>query len=602
MCGIGGIINLDQKPVNRKNIERMMELVDYRGPDDEGYFIDKNIALGHRRLSIVDLSSAGHQPMQNKTGTLCIVYNGEIYNYLELKGELEEKGHRFKSKTDTEVIIHAYEEWKESCFKKFNGDWAIAIADLADKKVILSRDRFSVKPLYYATLNKSFYFASEIKQILPFLEKKEPNQDVLFKYLKQGLIDFNQETFYKGIYKVKPRHNLIIDLINGEMEEREYWDYSTQGIEIGEDEAVEKFRELFINSVKIRLRSDVPIGILLSGGLDSSSISVIASELSSNQISCFSVVSKDKKYSEEQFIDILKDKKHLKVQKLFLDSKTVWNNLEKISARRDEPFGGLSAVVQNQMLELIKKETNIKVLLSGQGGDEILCGYRKFFFLYLQEEMKKGHVFSVFENTFSSLIGRTALWHFSLAEAKRYIPFFQKYNDPVDDILKIGGELEQLWQFKNLRKRQIIDIDKYSVPALTHYEDRNSMQHSLEIRLPFLDYRLVDFVLSLPYSLKIKNGWTKYLLRKSIAELPKEITWRKDKQGFISPEEKWLKHDFRDKIVNLFKESHLDKMGLIDKNSFLKVYEMFLRGDRRIWYIDISRFLIAELWAKKLAL
>ncbi len=602
MCGIAGIINFNQGLAEKEILKKMIEKVRYRGPDDEGYFINKNVGLGHARLSIIDLSESGHQPMSNETGSVWIVHNGEIYNYLELRESLKKVGHIFKSNTDTEVIIHAYEEWGEDCCKRFNGMWAFAILDLAKKKVILSRDRFSIKPLYYTTSNRTFYFGSEIKQLLLFVNKKEINQDLMFKFLKQAIIDFNQETFFKGIYKVKPRHNLIVDIESGEMKEIKYWDYSFEEIPQNEEEIIEKFRELFIDSVKIRLRGDVPIGALLSGGLDSSSIAVVANKLRGGNFDCFSAVSEDKKYSEEKFVNILGNKAGIKIKKLFSEPKLVWDKLEEVLWHHDEPFAGFSVVIHNQIIELIKRNADTKVLLSGQGGDETLCGYRKFFFFYLQNELKKGNISNVLKNILLSLFYRTVLWQFSLAEAKRYLPSFQKHNDPIDSILKINGELEPIWESENLRKRQILDINKYSVPALTHYEDRNSMGFGLEIRLPFLDYRLVNFVLNLPSSLKIKNGWTKYILRRAINELPKEIAWRRDKQGFINPEKKWLKHDFQNKIIDLFKESKLDEAGIIDKNKLLEVYRNFLRGDIKTWYADITRFLIAELWIRKLIL
>jgi len=599
MCGIAGIINFNQAPVNKKDLERMINVIKYRGPDDEGYYLKNNVGLGHCRLSILDLSKAGHQPMGNETDTIWIAYNGEIYNYLELKEKLKKRGHIFRSNTDTEVIIHLYEEWGEEGFGKMNGDWAFAIFDLKKKKIILSRDRFSVKPLYYTISNNIFYFGSEIKQLLPFLKNKEPNINVLYKFLKQGLIDFNQETFFKGIFKVKPMEAMIIDLETGGAKKMRYWDYFSEEVPNTEEGAIEKFKFLFEDSVKIRLRSDVPLGSLLSGGLDSSSISVVANRLAGGKINCFSVVSSDKKYSEEKFIDILSKERDIRVEKLFLEPKFIWDDLEKVIFHQDEPFGGFSIIAQNKILKEIKKRTNIKVLLSGQGGDEILCGYRKFFFFYLKEELKKGHIFNVFKNTFFSLFYRTILWQLSLSEAKRYLPYFQRHGDPIDDILKIKNTLEPIWQSKSLKERQILDINRYSVPALTHYEDRNSMGLGLEIRLPFLDYRLVNFTLNTPSSLKIKNGWTKYILRKSIKELPPKIAWRRDKQGFINPEEKWLRHDFKDRIIDLFKESQLDKMGIIDKNKLLEIYEKFLREDKRIWRSDITRFLIAELWFRK---
>lgn len=612
MCGIFGAVNINEyfECDDWRRFVDLTDLVSYRGPDASGYLtinMKENILnnkdqfdvfFGHRRLSIIDLSTEGNQPLTNDN-KIWIIFNGEIFNYIELRTELEKKGYHFKTKTDTEVILNVYKEYGEQGFSKFNGMWAFAIVDLQNKKIILSRDRFSIKPLYFINANKKIYFASEIKQLLPLLEKKEFNKDVMFKYLRQRLLDYNTETFFKGIYKAKPMHNTIIDLLNENVKETKYWDYHVEEIPEDENDAAKKFRDLFIDSVKIRLRSDVPIGGLLSGGLDSSSICAVANELTNGSFSCFSVVSKDKKYSEENFVDILTDNKSMKVEKLFLEPESSWKKLEDLIQYFDEPFGGFSVTAQNQMFEQIKKNTDVTVILSGQGGDEILGGYRKFFFFYLQEELKKGNIFNVFKNIMLSAVYGTVLWQFSLSEAKRYIPFMQRNYDPIDDVILIKSELEPIWKVKNFRDRQELDIDKYSVPTLAHYEDRNSMAYSLEIRLPFLDHRLVNFALNLPPSMKIKNGWTKYILRKSLKELPKEISWRKDKQGFITPEEKWLKNDFREKITDLFMSSKLDELGIINKSKLLNLYRNFLKGNKNISCSDISVFLIAELWARK---
>jgi asparagine synthase (glutamine-hydrolysing) len=287
------------------------------------------------------------------------------------------------------------------------------------------------------------------------------------------------------------------------------------------------------------------------------------------------------------------------VEKLFLEPESIWGDLEKVIFYQDEPFGGLSIVAHYKILEFIKKSTKVKVLLSGQGGDESLCGYSKFFFFYLKDELKKAHFLNVFKNIFFSFFYRTVLWQFSLSEGKRYLPIFQKY-DPFNDVLRIKRKLEPIWESKNLRERQILDITQYSIPSLIRCEQRNAMSFSLEIRLPFLDYRFVNFSLNLSPNLKIKNGWMKYILRKSIKELPESIAWRRDKQGFIIPEEKWLKHNFKERIMDLFKESRLDQIGIINKNKFLECYQKFLKGDKRIWCSDITRFLIAELWIRNL--
>jgi len=604
MCGIFGCINLNGffKREDSYRFIHLTEMVSYRGPNASGYVmlnikksvIDNyfDVFLGHKRLSIIDLTSVANQPMEDKG--VWIVYNGEIFNYLELKEELKKDGFIFNSNSDTEVILKIYRKYGETGFEKLNGMWAFAVVDLPNKKIVLSRDRFSIKPLYFTQIDGQFYFASEIKQLIPFIQKKEINRNIMYTFLQQGILDYNDETFFNGIYKLEPKTNMIIHLIDNKIEYKKYWDYTIESISNAND-AVEKFREVFIDSIKIRLRSDVKVGALLSGGLDSSSITVIANRIQNRNFESFSVVAKDRKYSEEKFIDILCKTKVIKNQKLYFESDIVLSTLNDVIYHNDEPFGSLSVVAQYNILKRIKEETDIVVILSGQGGDEILMGYLKYFFFNLKELIKQKSLVSAFAQIFLSLLNRTVIWQFNIKEARRYIPYINKDKN----YLKIKGSLEPIWQCNNIRERQIFDIDKYSVPALTHYEDRNSMAHSLEIRLPFLDHRLVNLLLSLPPQMKIKNGWTKYILRKSLFELPKDIRWRRDKKGFITPEEKWLRTDLREVIENMFKRSFLDDLGIIDSKLFLMYYHDFQNNKRNIWYADISRTFIAELWARR---
>lgn len=609
MCGIFGAINFNGY-FNKNEYERFVKLTDlvsYRGPNafgckalsvkenstnDDGTF---DIFLGHRRLSIIDLTKEGNQPLTDGSG-LWIIYNGEIFNYIELRKELKEKRYTFQTDTDTEVILKVYKEYGDMGFEKLNGMWAFAIVDLPHKKIILSRDRFSIKPLYFTHINNEFYFASEIKQLLPLLEKKEINQSIMFTYLAQGLVDYNEETFYKGISKLKSKCNLIIQMDTGKIKEAKYWDYHPEEV-LSMDDAVEKFRELFIDSVAIRLRSDVKIGALLSGGLDSSTITVVANKLQNGNFETYSIVAKDQEYSEERFIDILSKHKGIKNHKLYFESNQAIESLEDVIYHSDEPFGGFSAVAQYKILEKIKKETDVTVLLSGQGGDEILMGYLKYFFFNIKKLINKGYFLEGLTQILLSFIKRTVIWQFKLSEARRYIPLLSSKGDK--SFLIIKGDIEPIWDCSDLRERQVFDIDKYSVPCLTHCEDRNSMAHSLEIRLPFLDHRLVNFVLDLPVKMKLNEGWTKYILRKSFPELPKKIRWRRDKQGFITPEETWLKGNFNYLICDIFRKSRLGQMGIINDKLFLEYYKNFQRGKGAIWYPDISRVLITELWARK---
>lgn len=612
MCGIFGAIKFNGF-FNKGDFQKfstLTDLVSYRGPDSSDYRVFNgkgsvnlderfNIFLGHRRLSIIDLSEAGSQPLSDGED-LWIIFNGEIFNYIELREELRGKGYNFRTKTDTEVILKVYREYGAKGFGLLNGMWAFALVDLRNKKLFLSRDRFSIKPLYLHRTAEALYFASEIKQLLPVLGHKEVNLNVMYAYLNQGLIDINDETFYKDIYKIKPMHTMTVDLTKNSMDETQYWDYCAETIPSQNEDIVEKFRDIFIDSVKIRLRSDVPVGCLLSGGLDSSSISVIANTLTRNGINCFSAISLERKYSESKYINILRHKNRLKLERLFLKPYDAWNCIEKVIWHNDEPCGGFSVIAQNQILELIRASSDIKVVLSGQGGDELLCGYRKFFFFYLKELFKHGKFFDSIGEVFFSLLHRTVLWQFSASEAKRYVRILQNNNTGViRDILTFKGSIESVWNVASIRERQILDIDRYSVPALTHYEDRNSMAYGLEIRLPFLDHRLVNFALSLPDSLKVRHGWTKYVLRKALRELPREIAWRRTKQGFLTPEEKWLKNDFKEKIVELFNSSMLSELGLIRKDKLLKFYKDFINSNNLISRSDITRFVMAEIWARK---
>ena len=608
MCGIFGAISIsgffDCSAFDL--FVKLTDLVRYRGPDVSSYMainlkeqtVDHkskfDVFLGHRRLSIIDLSERANQPLTDGTG-IWIMCNGEIFNYIELKSELKEKGHIFKTETDTEVILKVYREYGDEGFEKLNGMWAFAIVDLPNRKVILSRDRFSIKPLYFTRIKDELYFASEIKQLLPFLKQKEINQNVMFAYLNQGLLDYNEETFYCGIEKLKPKTNLIIQFDTKEIKEKKYWDYTPEEKLCLED-TIERFRELFIDSVKIRLRSDVKVGALLSGGLDSSTIAVIANKLQNGNLETYSVIAKDQKYSEERFVDILSSHKGIRNHRLYFEVSYILDNLPDIIYHNDEPFGSFSSIAHYKLLEKIKNETDLKVVLNGQGGDEILMGYLKYFFFNIKNLVGKRHFIEVLREFFLSFIKRTAIWQLNIGEARRYMPFFR--NKDNKSFLNITGDIEPIWECRNLVERQILDIDKYSVPNLTHYEDRNSMAYSLEIRLPFLDHRLVNFVLNLPVETKLNGGWTKYILRKAFPELPEAIRWRRDKQGFITPEKLWLKKDFNKLIHKIFNKSMLGEMGIINDKLFLKYYEDFQNGKQIIWYTDISRALIAELWAR----
>ena len=522
MCGIFCAINL-REPFQWDDFRRFTALTDlirYRGPDDSGYVGLKNgcnqpvsgeafkIFLGNRRLSIIDLSAAGHQPMTDGRGRW-ITYNGEIFNYLELRSELEAAGKQFRTNSDTEVILQIYDAYGEAGFAKLNGMWAFALADIPGRRVVLSRDRFSMKPLYQLEVGGRLFFASEIKQLLPLVSKRRVNTPVMSAYLWQGLLDHSEETFFEGIEKIPAKTNVVISLQSGESTRKKYWDYRASPNGDG-GHTVECFRDLFIDSVRIRLRSDVRMGVLLSGGLDSSTIAVAANNLLQSPLESFSVISGNPKYSEEQFIDALCASTEIPNQKLMFRETNALEALRETLDHNDEPFGGFSVVAQFQVLQMIKKHTDVTVLLSGQGGDEVLLGYRKFFFFYARLVARESGLRAALL-LLQSLLHGTVMRQFHLSEARRYIFFLQKRGN--GDYRRVASNLLPLWECEDMRERQIEDIDRYSVPALTHYEDRNSMAHSLETRDPFLDHRLVDFAINLPTEWKIRDGWTKFILR-----------------------------------------------------------------------------------------
>lgn len=605
MCGIFGAISFKEKfnESNWNQFKELSDLVAYRGPDGSGYYCADyqtgteqnkgkfNLFFGHRRLSIIDLSLQGTQPMCKDN--LVIIFNGEIYNYLELKSELKGLGCQFETNTDTEVILNLYEKLGDKAFAKLNGMWAIAIYDKVNRKVVLSRDRFSEKPLFYYQDADHFYFSSEIKQLLPLVKRKLPNKTVLINYLKQGLIDTNTETFFDSIYRIEAKSNLIINLHSFKIEKYQYWIYDTKSYCRNPEE---EFRYLLEDSIKLRMRSDVPIGCMLSGGLDSSSISVIARQFSPD-IETFSVISNDKKMSEEPFIDMVVSSKKMKNYKMNFDAEHVIQNFNTVLHHQDEPFFNLSVLAGYSILKRIKEDTNIIVLLNGQGGDELLMGYLKYFFFYEKHLMKRGQYIKAVNLLLSALYNRTIINQFDLGKAKRYLPGYLNKNSSYINDCGIG--LLDTWSFEDMRQRQILDIDKFSIPALCRYEDRNSTANSLEMRVPFLDYRLVSFCLNLSNDYKIKNGWTKYILRKVMDDLPRKISYRRDKKGFSVPEENFLRNELKNDISSIKNYSLLDEIGVIDKKKFINYYNDFLKGKGKYTeFTDITRVYIAEKWAR----
>lgn len=617
MCGICGLITYRDICVE-ETLMKGQEAQIHRGPNSQGTLVTNiykwKIGLGHQRLSIIDLSNAGNQPMMSFDGSSYIAYNGEVYNYKEIRTELEQLGFRFKSNSDTEIVLTALHQFGlDKALNLFNGMWSFAWLNNAKKKMILARDRFGIKPLYYFFSGEVIIFASEIKAILAMASQKFTlNYRVIGEYLGQSLLNSSIDTFFKEIKKVPAGHYCEIDLneTNLKLKVKSYYQSIIGNTEVLSDEQlIKKTRELFFSSVELQLRSDVPVGVLLSGGLDSSSIASVAQKIMGKEdnIHLLSAVSNDKRFDESPYIDHMSrylDKQASKVT-LDLRAENALDYLQEVCWFNDEPVGSFSNVAHY----LLMKEANklgVTVILSGQGADELLCGYRKYLGLYLQFLVRKGKFIKAAGVLSGFLRNRTITNQFTFGEAKRYLPAYLRSleKDIRGDSLKEYSPLNMgLGAGMNVEERQLLDIKKFSVPSLLHFEDRMSMAWSREIRVPFLDHRIVEFFLNLPVETKLYKGWTKYIFRKAMAPfLPKEITWRKDKQGFINPQSEWLKDRLRNEVLRVFaSDSLIYSYKLINREKLLKKYEAFCRQPSNkgiVWFREVFNPLALEIWLR----
>ena len=543
----------------------MTDALAHRGPDGEGHWINSAgiVGLGHRRLSIIDLSDAGHQPM-HYLDRYSIIHNGEIYNYIELKDELQKAGYGFHSQTDTEVIAAAYDNWKDECVEHFDGMFALAIWDEKERILFAARDRFGEKPFYYYYDNEKFIFASEMKALWRYGIEKKPNLKLLFNFLTIGYTDNPErpkETFFENIQKLPAASYLTYSIINNQFSIFKYWDIDIENIdeEISDEEAIEEFNFLFKTSIERRLRSDVQTGTSLSGGLDSSSIVAINHELRTNHDSrkCFSAIFPGFKNDESAFSKQVADKfslQHFTVKPAAAD---LISDLEKISYHQEEPFTSASIYAQYKVYELAKQQ-GVKVLLDGQGADEMLAGYHKYYKWYWQELFNKrklissGEINAAHKNGVNEKFGTrniiAALFpdFASVVLEKQYLLNALRQEDLTKEFVQHQSK-EAYYTTPvhfNLNGALYFNMMQHGLEELLRYADRNSMAHGREVRLPFLSHELVEFIFSLPANFKIRKGWTKWLLRKTMEKsLPSEITWRQDKVGFEPPQQQWMQDE-----------------------------------------------------------
>jgi asparagine synthase (glutamine-hydrolysing) len=605
MCGINGFTWKDADLIEKMNL-----VLQHRGPDDQSTYIDDKVSLGHCRLAIIDLSPAGRQPKCNEDASIWIVFNGEIYNFQEIRSLLEMAGHRISSNSDTEVIIHADEEWGTDCVERFNGMWAFAIYDKKKGTIFLSRDRFGVKPLYFCQDEKGLIFSSEIKGILQHSISRIPNDKVVYDFLILGFVDHSPDTFFQDINRLMPGESMIYDLSRGVTNKFRWYDLANRLLDAGkitEEVAAKRIRDLFEDSVRYRLISDVPVGSCLSGGIDSSAIVHAMRNLKDDgEIKTFSMVFPGKKQDESTFIDEVVAATKVEAHKVSPSTEDLLGDLYDLIRTQEEPFGSLSIYGQYKVMHLANR-SGMKVLLDGQGSDEIFAGYFIYYKYYL------------FESLLHLRIGE------AIETAKR---MKSKLQDmvlfPAMTILsKLGlsqGILRNLWlsrmkhlkgfeglQLANpltdrgfdLNRALYSDLTRYSVPQLLRYEDKNSMRWSIESRVPFLDYRLVELAMSLPSSYKIKKGTTKYILRKAMKGLVSDrILERKDKIGFATPDESWMRTpEFASLMERLIDSEEFSLRKYWNPEEVKRLYQEHTGGQRNheeaLW-----RIASVELWLK----
>lgn len=653
MCGIAGIYSL-KGVVNPAWIKTMADTLKHRGPDDEGYLSANtstgslcrltgpdsqvkgreietsdnggNLLLGHRRLSILDISPVGHQPMSNRDGSVWIVYNGEIYNYIELREELKSLGYLFTTNTDTEVLLAAYEAWGMECLNRFNGMWAFVLYDQRRNLLFGARDRFGVKPLYYYNDQDFFVFASEMKALAKFpLARTGINPAAVFDYLVLGWEENKEDGFLKNIFEINPSFAFSYNLITAQFKKWQYYTlaYTDEWAAFDEkrlEEYAEKTRERLFNAIALRLRSDVPVGSCLSGGLDSSTIVCLINRIIEKdgrtpvgeRQKVFTASYDRDDIDESRWARLVVERTRTSWYQTFPKGEEFLDDLEGLVYTQDIPFGSTTIYAQYRVMKLAS-ESGIKVLLDGQGGDELFTGYKSYYVAFYTEMLKKfylGKIFREIKNlrnspvsinylvsSFAKLWGATVLPGFLrrtaikiMGRENAYVntDFWNAHKDRLDMIKeRIPTSLNHMLHGY---------ITGLKLKTLLRYADRNSMRFSVETRTPFADdIDLIEYAFQIPSPYKIHNGWSKYLLRQMTSGLlPEEIRLRKDKIGFATPEYRWL-NETKDVLRNYITAGVGE---FIDADKMTRDWDRLMKNQSRNGITNLWRFINFAVWVK----
>lgn len=630
MCGIVGFIDNIKKSINTLN--DMLKIQSYRGPDDRGlYFDEKNgVHFGHNRLSIQDLSSHGHQPFVSDCGNYIIVFNGEVYNFKAIRTELEDLGYKFISNSDTEVILYSYKEWGIKCIDKFIGMFAFAILDKVEDKLVLVRDRAGVKPLYYYIYEDQFMFSSEIKSFHKHPEfKKEQNFEVLPYFFQFGYIPAPY-TIFKNCFKLEAGHYMELEINSLEFEITKYWDvtdfYLQEKFTKNEDEIIEDIEKILDNAIDLRMVSDVPVGVFLSGGYDSSLVASILAKKQGKKINTFTIGFDDEKYNEAKHAKTIAEYLGTNHTEYYMKNSDMLDLVESLPFYYDEPFGDSSALPTMIVSKLARQ--SVTVALSSDGGDEAFCGYSKYFFLnkfqdifsnsFKREVLKVG--LNLFSENSVEYINKKLPKNLKQTNIKdKYTKFqrainsssleemFQNASSYVDKneiarFLKVikNKELFKKWEkigsIEFLNQMMAIDYKLFMNDDVLTKVDRATMSVSLEGREPLLDHRIIEYMARVPIDIKYKNKQGKYLLRQVLYKyLPKEIV-DKPKSGFQIPLNEWLRGELKPLVLKYLDNSRLDE-NIFDIGEIERIKKRFFDGEdigTTIWFI-----LMYQMWKEK---
>lgn len=602
MCGIAGILAANENEVSIDRLTRMTDIIHHRGPDGEGHWIsgDGHVGLGHRRLSIIDLSEQGNQPM-HYMNRYTVVFNGEVYNYIELKEELLRQGFTFQSTSDTEVLMALYHRDRERCLERIDGMFAFALYDQVENTVFIARDRFGEKPFFYHyRKGKQFVFGSEMKALWAGGIAKGINNHMMYRYLLNNLLenpDDPYETFYENCLRLPPGHYMLVNVAQLTISVKRYYDidYRKQNFQITEQQAAEKFRQLFYTSVERRLRSDVQVGTSLSGGLDSSAVVCTIDDMlkeTHQKQKTFSAIFPGFAKDESRYIRMVIERTNVEPHFVTPDDDGMIRDLDRLIFHQEEPIGSASVYVQYCVMKLAK-ENGVTVLLDGQGADELLAGYHYYFNHFHQElrnnnnkaiatELAKYRQLRAESDKLHQVNTGLVSWMEQISP--RFVHALRKTYHGVrsqragtiytKEFLHYSKHSQNKKEtFSSLNRALYLSTMKQGLHELLRYADRNSMAHSREVRLPFLNAELVEFVFTLPPEFKIKDAWTKWIMRKAFSGLlPEGICWRKDKVGYEPPQKSWMENKLFIQRVQAAREK-LVKEGILKKDLLQKKVE-----------------------------